>query len=275
MIHLLRWLLRILSFGLLGKSPTTAKEEPLARPSERVAKPVAEPEHEPLPPAKSIVTLLIFPTVTDDVEFNKSTEVDGDTYYLSSPWELSSDKVNEEIKAGDDWLAAALGSRIPWNPVRIIHSQNNVSQWRSVKISLVKEEVIGLGLPWTDDYIYLAFVRGMGGYAGGIKYQNGEAGYAMVGDICLEAICEYSTPTAGSTLLNGWPANSYSLIGQTGAFIHEAPHGLDLPHPDGWPESDQPGWDETLMRHWWNMPNFTGTNGLTQREIEKVLSWIE
>ena len=116
----------------------------------------------------------------------------------------------------------------------------------------------------------------MGGYAGGIKYQNGDAGYAMVGDICLEAICGYPPPTAGSALLgdNGWPANSYSLIGQTGAFIHEALHGLDLPHPDGWPEGDQPGWDETLMGHWWNIPNFTGTNGLTQREIEKVLGWM-
>lgn len=99
MIDFLRWLLRVLSFGLLGKSPTTAKEGPPARPSEPSVQPVAEPE--PLPSAKGIVTLLIFPTVTDDLEFNKSTEVDEDTYYLSSPWELSSDKVNEEIKAGD------------------------------------------------------------------------------------------------------------------------------------------------------------------------------
>ena len=107
----------------------------------------------------------------------------------------------------------------------------------------------------------------MGGYAGGIGYQDGNAGYAMVGDVCLEAICQYLEPTSGSVLLggDGWPANSYSTIGQTGAFIHEALHGLGLPHPDGWPEGDQPQWDETLMGNWWNMPNFSDTKGLTHK----------
>ena len=114
----------------------------------------------------------------------------------------------------------------------------------------------------------------MGGYAGGIRYESGEAGYAMVGDICLEAICEYHEPTAGSTLLQGWPPNAYARADQTGAFIHEALHGLDLPHPDGWPEDDLPGWGETLMGRWWNMPSFTGTQGLTQREVDRVLLWL-
>jgi hypothetical protein len=169
----------------------------------------------------------------------------------------------------------ALGTPIRWNPVMLINSQYSLSEWRSRKIYLIKDEVEQLGLPWTDDYVYLAFVRGMGGYAGGIHYENGISGYSMVGDICLEAICEYPEPTVGSALLgdNGWPANSYSLTGQTGAFIHEALHGLELPHPDGWPEGSQPGWDETLMGHWWNMPNFTNTKGLTQMEVEKVLQW--
>ena len=56
----------------------------------------------------------------------------------------------------------------------------------------------------------------MGGYAGGIRYENGNAGNAMVGDVCLEAICEYPSPTAGSVVLAGWPANSFSLTGQRG-----------------------------------------------------------
>ena len=58
-----------------------------------------------------------------------------------------------------------------------------------------------------------------------------------------------------------------------GAFIHEALHGLDLPHPDGWREPDRPGWEETLMGYWWNMPNFEGTSGLTRMEIDRVLRW--
>ena len=29
------------------------------------------------------------------------------------------------------------------------------------------------------------------------------------------------------------------------------------------------------MGYWWNIPNFEGTSGLTQREIDKVLEWLE
>ena len=229
----------------------------------------------PPPPPKTIVTLLIFPKLTDHFEFDTTTEVGADKYYISSPWELSSGKVDEAITKGEEWLGEALGSRIRWNPVRLINSRRALSEWRTGNISLIKEEVDHLGLPWTDDYIYLAFVRGMGGYAGGIGYENSKAGYAMVGDVCLEALCDYPVPTAGSVLLgeDGWPPNSYSLTGQTSAFIHEALHGLDLPHPDGWPEGDRPDWDESIMGHWWNMPNFGSTKGLTQMEIERVRRW--
>ncbi len=226
------------------------------------------------PAPKTIVTLLIFPRLSDDIEFDSTAEVGEDKYYVSSPWELSSSKVNEAIRNAEDWLADALGTRIKWNQARSIRSQRSLSEWRSEKIELIKGEVDLLGLPWTDDYIYLAFVRGMGGYAGGIRYENGNAGYAMVGDVCLEAICQYTFPTSGSILLAGWPTNAFSLTGQTGAFIHEALHGLDLPHPDGWPEGNQPDWDETLMGHWWNMPDFRDTRGLTQREVDRVMQWI-
>ena len=254
MQRFLRWVLTLLSFGRRGRhSPS-----------------------KPPPPPKTIVTLLIFPDVSDHVKkFDKTTEVGADKYYISSPWELSSGKVDDAIRAGEEWLAEALGTRVKWNPVRLINSKRGLSEWRSLKISLIKEEVDNLGLPWTDDHIYLAFVRGMGGYAGGLRYENGNAGSAMVGDVCLEALCEYPVPTAGSVLLGeaGWPTNSYSLTGQTGAVVHEALHGLDLPHPDGWPEGERPDWDETIMGHWWNMPNFGSTGGLTQMEIQRVLRW--
>ena len=226
--------------------------------------------------SKTINTLLIYPKGSTDVVFNETTLFGDDRYFLAAPWTVDGDKVNQSVRFAEDWLAEALGTRIPWQPVLTISSQRSVSEWLSEKIYLIKDEVELLGLPWTEDYIYLAFVRGMGGYAGGICYQDSNAGYAMVGDICLEAICQYSEPTSGSVLLggDGWPTNSYGPIGQTGAFIHEALHGLGLPHPCGWPEDDQPQEDETLMGHWWNMPNFTNTRGLTQREIARVLEWV-
>ncbi len=228
-----------------------------------------------LPPPKTIVPLLIFPNVSEGVQLNETVQVGDDKYYVSSPWAVSRQKVNEAVRAAEDWLAAALITRIKWNDVRIINSDRRLSEWRSRKIEVIKDEVALLGLPWTNDYVYLAFVRGMGGYAGGIHYDTGNPGYAMVGDICLEAICRYPTPTSGSVLLgsDGWPSNSYSVTGQTGAAIHEALHGLDLPHPDGWPQPNQPGWDDTLMGNWWNMPNFQNTRGLTLMEIERVLEW--
>ncbi len=289
MERFLRWLKSLFGFGNAKTEPLPEPTPPPKSSSEGETEPLLEPmppakssggdqpepSPQPMPPTKSIVTLLIYPTVTDDVEFDKATQLDSDKYYLSSPWEVSADKVNDAIRVAEDWLADTLTTRIRWNQVRLINSQRTVSQWRSGGIGLLKDEVDILGLPWTDDYIYLAFVRGMGGFAGGVRYDSGNPGYAMVGDICLEAICSYPFPTAGSVLLgdNGWPSNSFSLTGQTGAFIHEALHGLDLPHPDGWPEGNRPDWDDTLMGHWWNMPNFPHTRGLTQREIERGLKW--
>lgn len=238
------------------------------------AAPPPSPESD-LPLPRRIVPLLIYPHLSGDEVFNHTTEVSSDKYYTSTPWEVDEAKVNEAIRYAEDWLSNALGRRIPWDPIRAIHSERTLAEWRNTKIYLIKDQVERIGLRWSDDYIYLAFVRGMGGYAGGIAYRNGEAGFAMVGDVCLEAICDYPFPTAGSVLLESppWSANAYSKVGQRGAFIHEALHGLDLSHPDGWPEGNQPGWDETLMGYWWNMPNFAHTSGLTQREMDKVLRW--
>ena len=135
----LRWLLRLFSFGIFGKPPLAPdKRDTPALP-------------ETLPPPKSIVTLLIFPTITDDIEFDKSTEVGGDTYYLSSPWDVNSDKVNKAIQAANDWLATALGTRITWNLVRTINSQRSISQWRSGKIRLIKGEVTLLEV-WPESH---------------------------------------------------------------------------------------------------------------------------
>jgi hypothetical protein len=230
----------------------------------------------PGPPVpKTIVPLLIYPRLSGNEALNQVIQVGNDRYYTSTPWEVDEGRVNEAIRHAEDWLADALGRRIRWERLRVLNSEHTLAEWRARQIHLIKDEVEQLELEWNDDYIYLAFVRGMGGYAGGISYRNRDAGFAMVGDICLEAICDYPFPTAGSALLESppWSANSYSKVGQTGAFIHEALHGLDLPHPDGWPAGEQPNWDETLMGYWWNMPNFTNTGGLTQREAAKVLRW--
>ena len=259
MMQLIRWLLRLVSFGILGKDD-----------------PISTGNGDTTKKSKTLVTLVIYPRIDDTMTFGETTQVGNDRYFVSSPWMVEGDKVNQAIVNAEQWLAEALGVRISWEGTRSIDSQRSLSEWRSQGIHLIKEEVELQGQAWTDDNIYLAFVRGMGGYAGGISHQDGNAGYAMVGDICLEAICEYPEPTAGSVLLEQppWNPDAYSLIGQTGAFIHEALHGLGLPHPNVWPDGDQPDADETIMGNWWSMPNFTNTNGLTQREINKVLEGI-
>jgi hypothetical protein len=265
MMGFIRWLLRLISFGALGKSKQEDTDEGTTTDRQSNRK------------SKTIVTLLIYPRIDDTMAFGETTQVGDDTYFVSSPWLVSGDKINQVIGDAENWLAEALGVRIAWEGSRTIDSHRTLSEWRSQGIHLIKEEVELQGQPWSDDHVYLAFVRGMGGYAGGIGYQDGNAGYAMVGDICLEAICEYPEPTSGSVLLEQppWQPNAYSSIGQTGALIHEALHGLGLPHPNGWPDGDQPGEDETIMGHWWNMPNFNNTKGLTQREVDKVLKGIE
>jgi len=79
------------------------------------------------------------------------------------PWELDSDKVDEAIRMAEDWLADVLGTRIGWNWVRTINSQRTLAEWRTEQVGLIQQEVELLGMPWSDEYIYLAFVRGMGG----------------------------------------------------------------------------------------------------------------
>ena len=169
-----------------------------------------------------------------------------------------------------------LEETIPWANLIVLDSQRPLDKWRKRRIGQLKREIKDADLPWTKDYVYLAFVRGMGGYAGGISYKSGRAGYAMVGDICIESVCLYSAPNAASALLSAdvWPNRARSALGQTAAFIHEVLHSLDLPHIEGWPKDDRPNGGETIMGHWWNMPNFSSSCGLTNREIERTKKWL-
>ena len=50
-----------------------------------------------VPPPKTIVTLLVFPKLTDQIVFNETSQVGTDSYYVASPWELSSVNVDEVI----------------------------------------------------------------------------------------------------------------------------------------------------------------------------------
>ena len=246
------------------------------------------------PPSKTIVPFLVYPKIGDNlspndpgfddiVKFNEIIEIydafdeETDRYYVSRPWKVDEDEIGKALIFARDWLGDVLGHTIEWNELRPIDSRWSLEQWRMHGIGLLRGDVEELGFDWKNEFIYLGFVRGMGGYAGGLEYRDDSAGSGIVGDICLEAICRRTIPTAGSVLLgdiNGWHANTYSQIGQTGAFIHEALHGLFLPHPEGWPEENRPESNETLMGNWSTMPNFAGTRGLTHREINKVLQWV-
>jgi len=223
-----------------------------------------------------IVPLLIYPQIPANPPLNQVTLAGSDRFYTSTPWRLDETEIRAAVDFAETWLSAAAGTKIPWDALRVVESTHTLEEWRDRRIGLMKSEVAALNLPWRQDHVYLAFVRGMGGYAGGIKYEHDAAGHSMVGDICLEALAGLPEPNAGSQLLgaNAWPAHSYSAEGQRGAFIHEALHGMDLPHPDGWPQGQQPDWDATIMGHWWNMPNYKGTPGLTPIEIQRVEKWL-
>lgn len=235
-----------------------------------------DPSIRPIPaPAvsgKTVVPLLVLPRVTDDFELDSIQEQGEDRYYTSSPWEPDADKISSAISRAEDWLEVAVGTRIPWEPLRRVQSERTVADWREHGVHLVRAEVERLLLRWSEDYVYLAFVRGLGGYAGGIGYANGNAGFAAVGDVCIEAVCEYPEPSAGSSVLGGgpWPGSAWSADGQTGAFIHEALHGFGLPHPDGWPAGRRPANERTIMGDWWTFPDYVRSNGLTNVELDAL-----
>lgn len=168
-----------------------------------------------------------------------------------------------------------LGVELRWFALERLESHTPISQWRKQGIDALKQELRERHKPLTGEYVYLALVRGMGGYAAGLSYTESSPGYAMLGDICIEALSSYPPPNAPSTLLDhSWPDNARSRNGQTAALLHELLHALGLPHPDSWPLAHRPNWSDTIMGYWWNMPRFARTKGLTGREIERVLRWL-
>ena len=225
---------------------------------------------------RNIVALLVYPRDLDKEPVGTYVPVRDDTYYLSWPVRIPEERLYDAVYAGRLWLNEVLGVDLRWYAVERIDSRMTLLEWRDRGIQALKAEVEERGKPLRREYVYLGFVRGMGGYAGGLSYSESGPGYAMVGDICLEALCSYPDPNAASALLDeSWPDNARSRDGQTAAFLHELLHALGLPHPDAWPPSRRPNWSDTIMGYWWNMPRFARTKGLTGREIEKVLQWLD
>ena len=225
---------------------------------------------------RSIVVLLIYPGDLDREPVGSPIPVGEDTYFISWPLRIPDERLLHSIYAGRDWLNDVLGVDLPWYALERIDSRIPISQWREQGIDALKRELEERQKPLTREYVYLAFVRGMGGYAGGLSYTDSAPGYAMLGDICIEALCSYPAPNAASALLgDSWPDNARSRTGQTAAFLHELLHALGLPHPDAWPPARRPNWTDTIMGYWWNMPRFARTKGLTGREIERVLNWLD
>ena len=225
---------------------------------------------------RNIVVLLIYPRDLDREPVGTTVHAGDDTYHLSWPVRIPEQRLFNAVSTGKAWLNEVLGVDLQWYAVERLESQFPLSEWREHGISVLKREIEERGKPTSREYVYLGFVRGMGGYAGGIGYSNSAPGFAMLGDICLEALCSYPLPNSASALLDeSWPDNARSSTGQTAAFLHELLHGLGLFHPDAWPASQRPNWSDTIMGYWWNMPRFARTKGLTGREIERVLQWLD
>lgn len=225
---------------------------------------------------RSIVALLVYPRDIDREPVGARVPVRDDTYFLSWPVRIPEERLYGAVFSGRLWLNEVLGIDLRWYAIERLDSQMTLLEWRERGIEALKKEMEDRGKPLSKEYIYLGFVRGMGGYAGGISYSEAGPGYAMVGDICLEALCSYPLPNAASALLDeSWPDNARSRDGQTAAFLHELLHALGLPHPDAWSPSQRPNWADTIMGYWWNMPRFARTKGLTGREIERVLQWLD
>ena len=97
----------------------------------------------------------------DDFELDAVQLQGDDRYYTSSPWEPDVDALNAAIVTAESWLEKVIGTKIPWEPIRRVQSEATVAEWRESGVYLVQAEVERLLLRWSDDFIYLAFVRGV------------------------------------------------------------------------------------------------------------------
>ena len=146
------WIFRFL-FG-------TGSEHPAA------PDPSIRPIPAPAGSSKTVVPILVLPQVPDDFQLDTKQEQGGDRYYTSSPWQPDMDALNAAIITAESWLESVVGTKIPWEPIRQVQSERTVAEWREGGVYLVQAEVERLLLRWSDDYVYLAFVRGLGGLCG-------------------------------------------------------------------------------------------------------------
>lgn len=102
-----------------------------------------------------------------------------------------------------------------------------------------------------NGYVTIIFVKGAGGWAGGRSFSNGDGGWAILGDWCIDSI--------QGTLNDGqyWWSGPRK---QTGAAAHELGHGFGLPHPDAYGGD----WARTIMGHWFDYETPALLSGLDQ-----------
>ena len=234
----------------------------------------------PVPPApavnRNIVVLLIYPKDLDREPVGTTVHAGDDTYHLSWPVRIPEQQLYNAVSTGRAWLNEVLGVDLRWYAVERLESRSPLSEWREHGIAVLKREIEERGKAGVQGVHIPGFRSGHGGICGRDRVFGVGAGLAMLGDICLEALCSYPLPNSASALLDeSWPDNARSSVGQTAAFLHELLHGLGLHHPDAWPASQRPNWSDTIMGYWWNMPRFARTKGLTGREIERVLQWLD
>jgi Metallo-peptidase family M12B Reprolysin-like len=111
----------------------------------------------------------------------------------------------------------------------------------------VVEELYARGFPTppnqdANGYSVVMFVKGAGGWAGGRELGNGDGGWAILGDFCIDS------------LQGVIPEGAYWWSGrelQMGAAAHELGHTFGLPHPDAY----NGVWETTVMGNWWGFPD--------------------
>ena len=185
----------------------------------------------------------------------------GDEYHLSMPIKIPKRSIQKAVDSIENWIKEKGIKGIKFS-VQEIDSVFLLSEYRK-NIGNV------LDLKIRKDVIDIYLIRGMGGFAGTKR----AGGWAALGDVCLEALAEYSEPNAASVLMRAWSGEegrAYKRGGQRGALAHEIMHTLSLPHVEDWSEENRPDPNKTVMANWPAFPNV----GLSPQEVENVNFFI-
>lgn len=111
-------------------------------------------------------------------------------------------------------------------------------------------------------YVTVMLVKGAGGWAGSRELSNGNGGWSIVGDWCIDSL--------NNDLVEGQYGWQSGRRPQLGALAHEIGHAFGFDHPDAY---GQP-FNVSVMGNWWDYPTIGFSDEDRRRAMDEKVPFF-